>query len=427
MHVEKTISHVLRAAALAALAGLATPADKSYGINTGMKIHGNQGKEEDQPKVEAAAESIKCSVCTTLVEDLWNKTAGIDYDPGETGRVIKNEDNVFALIEDTCRGRAPLFTQQHEVLELTGQADAAKMRFKFQEALDGPSNWPAGVPRPMVMMNWQTLAMKRACEAVIFENDVDIAEMVFLGVNAPVETNIDLAAVSDEVCIGVTNACPESARQGGKERKISGFFHAAKGKRPAQQEDRRPQLEAAEAARVAKSERALTANNAARAVRCELCMLLVEDLWAKVLGLGSEADPATTEDQMFDMIDKTCGKGGRPVPFRGAYELTQSEGAAFALRRRMPPIPANEVADNAWEAEALKIGCQDFVASMETEIAEQFYLMVEGREVVIKENKTAAAVLQQAGGPMFGRLCEQRCTAGKKKKKKKKKKSKSEL
>ena len=53
------------------------------------------------------------------------------------------------------------------------------------------------------------------------------------------------------------------------------------------------------------------------------------DLWAKVLGLGSEADPATTEDQMFDMIDKTCGKGGRPVPFRGAYELAPpSSGVA---------------------------------------------------------------------------------------------------
>lgn len=51
-----------------------------------MKIHGNQGKEEDEPKVVAAAEAIKCSVCTTLIEDLWNKTAGIDYDPGETGR-----------------------------------------------------------------------------------------------------------------------------------------------------------------------------------------------------------------------------------------------------------------------------------------------------------------------------------------------------
>jgi|EP01043_Picozoa_sp_COSAG02_P067302 hypothetical protein len=53
-----------------------------------MKIHGNQGKEEDEPKVVAAAEAIKCSVCTTLVEDLWNKTAGIDYDPGETGRCV---------------------------------------------------------------------------------------------------------------------------------------------------------------------------------------------------------------------------------------------------------------------------------------------------------------------------------------------------
>ena len=77
----------LRTVALAALlAPTAKAADKRYGVSTGMKIHGNQGKEEDEPKVVAAAEAIKCSVCTTLVEDLWNKTAGIDYDPGETGR-----------------------------------------------------------------------------------------------------------------------------------------------------------------------------------------------------------------------------------------------------------------------------------------------------------------------------------------------------
>lgn len=74
------------AVGLVCLIGGVNGADKTYGVNTGMKIHGNQGKEEDEPKVLAAAESIKCDVCTTLVEDLWNKTAGIDYDPGETGR-----------------------------------------------------------------------------------------------------------------------------------------------------------------------------------------------------------------------------------------------------------------------------------------------------------------------------------------------------
>ena len=79
---------LLRIAAVGAvfLLPFATGADKKFGVNTGMKIHGNQGKDEDEPKVVAAADAIKCSVCTTLVEYLWNKTAGIDYDPGETGR-----------------------------------------------------------------------------------------------------------------------------------------------------------------------------------------------------------------------------------------------------------------------------------------------------------------------------------------------------
>lgn len=311
---------------------------------------------------------------------------------------------------------------------------------QFQEALDGPSNWPAGVPRPMVQMNWQTLAMKRACEAVIVEQEVDIAEMVFLGVNAPTESSIELAEVSDEICIETTAACTSDKRKssGKKKRKVSGFVHAAKGKRASQTEDRQAALEAAEAERVAKLERSTTANAAARELRCPLCHLLVEDLWAKVVGMGSEADPLTTEDQMFDLIDKTCGKGGRPVPFRGAYELTKIQEdrsdaggrAGFALRRRDPPVDASTVPTNGWEAEALKIGCQDFVASMETDIAEQFYLMVEGRETLLKENKTAAAAMQLAGTPMFERLCEPRCVQAKKKKKNKKKKArqdKSEL
>ena len=62
--------------------------------------------------------------------------------------------------------------------------------------------------------------------------------------------------------------------------------------------------------------------------------------------------PLTTEDQMFDLIDKACGKGGRPVPFRGAYELIQTEQDNnsrqkddFALRRRDPPISPSQVPD----------------------------------------------------------------------------------
>jgi hypothetical protein len=53
--------------------------------------------------------------------------------------------------------------------------------------------------------------------------------------------------------------------------------------------------------------------------------------------MASEAAPLTTEDQMFDLIDKACGKGGRPVPFRGAYHLTQEQykySTGFGLRRR---------------------------------------------------------------------------------------------
>ena len=42
-------------------------------------------------------------------------------------------------------------------------------------------------------------------------------------------------------------------------------------------------------------------------------------------------------------------------------------------------------------------------------LAEQFYLMIEGMEGALKENKTAAAALQAAGKPMFTRLCEARC------------------
>ncbi len=299
------------------------------------------------------------------------------------------------------------------------------------------------------MMNWQTLAMKRACEAVIVEQEVDIAEMVFLGVNAPAESNIDLSEVSDEICIEITAACTSDMRRntGAKKRKVSGFVHAAKGKRPSQSEDRQAAIEAAEVERLAKIERASTANAAARELKCPLCMLLVEDLWAKVLGMGSEAAPLTTEDQMFDLIDKTCGKGGRPVPFRGAYVLAQQgdtnerkatgsnggSSASFSLRRRDPPVPASQVPGDGWEADALKIGCQDFVASMETDIAEQFYLMVEGRETALKENKTVAAAMQAAGKPLFERLCDSRCaqpksTSSKKKNKKKKgRKDKSEF
>ena len=109
------------------------------------------------------------------------------------------------------------------------------------------------------------------------------------------------------------------------------------------------------------------------------------------------------------------------MPFRGAYVVTQDEqvnqgkgsggdrSGSFALRRRDKPIPASQVPGDGWEADALKIGCQDFIASMETDIAEQFYLMVEGRESTLKENKTLAATMQAAGKPLFERLCKSRC------------------
>jgi hypothetical protein len=47
------------------------------------------------------------------------------------------------MIEDTCVGRAPLFTQQHEVLELTGELDAAKMKFRVRSS-DLPLRRPLG-------------------------------------------------------------------------------------------------------------------------------------------------------------------------------------------------------------------------------------------------------------------------------------------
>eukprot|EP01052_Picozoa_sp_SAG31_P050242 SAG31_NODE_11377_length_1037_cov_1.182303_2_plen_110_part_00 len=56
--------------------GPAAAANKKYGIDTGMKLYGNQGKEEDEPKVREAAKQIRCDVCTTLVVDIWNKTVG---------------------------------------------------------------------------------------------------------------------------------------------------------------------------------------------------------------------------------------------------------------------------------------------------------------------------------------------------------------
>lgn len=48
------------------------------------------------------------------------------------------------------------------------------------------------------------------------------------------------------------------------------------------------------------------------------------------------------------------------------------------------------------------------------------------REGALKENKTAAAAMQEAGRPMFTRLCEARCAEPKPAKKKKAKKSKGE-
>eukprot|EP01052_Picozoa_sp_SAG31_P023803 SAG31_NODE_1986_length_6725_cov_3.779505_2_plen_162_part_00 len=115
------------------------------------------------------------------------------------------------------------------------------------------------------------------------------------------------------------------------------------------------ELKAKDSDELSRRDRAVKASQASKATKCPLCMLLVEDLWAKVLGQGIEDKPMATEDQIFDMIDKTCGSfvpgekklprywcilrnrvrvrcllsshrtglGGRPVPFRGAYELTE--------------------------------------------------------------------------------------------------------
>eukprot|EP01048_Picozoa_sp_COSAG05_P004066 COSAG05_NODE_205_length_14184_cov_81.700887_9_plen_384_part_00 len=312
---------------------LAMSADKRYGVDTGMKIHGKQGKQEDSPKVDFAAKAIRCRVCATLVEDLWNKTSGIDYDPGEDGRIVTTEDGVLGLIEDTCRGRAPLFTQQHEVVELTGATDPEQMSFEFREAFDGPSDWPEHVPKPLARINWATVAMKKACSSVVDEMEVEIATLIYLGVNAPTSSNIDMHAVSDEICVTTTKACAEEQRRSTKVRTSTEFAHAAKGSRrqPNNTSDQlQPLLQGAERNRVEREQRASKANRAARAVRCDMCMLLVEDLWAKALGLGSEGKPMATEDQIFDMIDKTCGHGGKPVPFRGVFELLEVPSSSAA-------------------------------------------------------------------------------------------------
>ena len=112
---------------------------------------------------------------------------------------MTTEDGVLTLIEETCRGRAPLFTQQHEVIELE-----AESKFAFRAAPDGPTDWPAGVPRPLIVMNWATLAMRRACEEVIVSQEVEIAEMVYLGLNSPAESRIKVEQVVDEVCNELT-------------------------------------------------------------------------------------------------------------------------------------------------------------------------------------------------------------------------------
>jgi hypothetical protein len=280
---------------------LARGADKRYGVDTGMKIHGNQGKSEDSPKVAAAVEFIRCDVCKTLVQDLWNKTAGVDYDPGEDGRIVTTEDGVLALIEDTCRGRAPLFTQMHEVLEVTGEtANAKAMRFEFREALDGPSDWPAHIPKPLARINWATVAMKKACSSIVDEQEIEIATLIYLGVNAPRASNIDIYSVSDAICVTTSRACGEDQRRSTKVRTSTEFAHAAKGARRQAQSTEAIQtpIIAAEQNRVDREHRAVFANKAARGVKCELCLLLTEDLWAKALGLGSEGRAMTSEDQV---------------------------------------------------------------------------------------------------------------------------------
>ena len=84
-----------------------------------------------------AANQIRCDVRETLVVDLWNKTAGIDEDGGEDGRIAKTEDGILSLIEDTRRGKAPLFTRDHEVFMPKGEN---VFEFEFRPAPDATSN-----------------------------------------------------------------------------------------------------------------------------------------------------------------------------------------------------------------------------------------------------------------------------------------------
>lgn len=55
------VLHALAALCCCALlADRAAAADKKYGIDTGMKLYGNQGKEEDEPKVRLFAPAARC-------------------------------------------------------------------------------------------------------------------------------------------------------------------------------------------------------------------------------------------------------------------------------------------------------------------------------------------------------------------------------
>lgn len=139
----------------------------------------------------------------------------------------------------------------------------------------------------------------------------------------------------DEICIDLTKACPASSRAATEKRTTSVFEVIRRGKRAAAEKVEpvtAEQLAAADTNELSKQDRAVMASKAAKATKCPLCLLLVEDLWAKVLGQGIEGKPMGTEDQIFDMIDKTCGMGGRSAHTR----LQPCARAAPALPHAIP-------------------------------------------------------------------------------------------
>jgi hypothetical protein len=80
-------------------------------------------------------------------------------------------------------------------------------------------------------------------------------------------------------------------------------------------------------------------------------------------------------------------------------------------------VPApSEVLGNSWQAEALKIGCQDFIASIETEIAEAFHSRIArsqlagGGRRVLGHDRALSEALFDEGAELYQELCDVRCT-----------------